>query len=104
MKIITKPRKTEQIFAPLYFNPETFQAICADAVKAGFRPALLQPRKQKEHGFEGQLVWQRKGIAKFLKFCWKYWKETQAERAVKLAELALKKKQLEEEGKKLGVG
>jgi len=99
-----KPRKTEQIFVPLYFNPETFQAVCADAVKAGFRPALLQARRQKEHDFEGQMVWQRKGIGKFLKNCWKYWQGTEAERAVKLAEHALKKKQLEEEGKKLGVG
>ena len=103
MCIITTKRKTEQIAVPIYFNPNSFQAVCADAARVGKRGVLLLPQKVKEHGFDGEKVWQRKGIGKFLKFCWQCWKDNESERLVKVAEIARKEKELLEEKKKAGM-
>lgn len=100
---ITKKRQTPQILVPVYFNPETLTAICTDAAKSEYRGVLLQPAKQKEHGFAGQLTYQTKGIGPFLKFCWRYWKNDKTSRDAQAAELRLKENEINEQKKKLGL-
>ena len=99
---MTKQRKTPQIHVPVYFNPTDFATICQDAASAGKRAVLLQPSKQKEHGFAGQVTYQRKGVGGLLKECWKYWREDKANRLSRAAELAAKKQEIEKEQRKLG--
>lgn len=88
---------------PVYFNPTTFKAVCEDAVKAGKRAVLLLPQKQKAHDFSGKMVWQRKGIGKFLKHCWKYWKDHEAELLEQKAAVLKEQRELDEKAKKLGM-
>lgn len=99
----TKKRKKDLNMTAIYFSDADFATICKDTADAGFRPVLLLPKKQKEHGFAGEMVIQRKGVSKFLKFCWKYYKDHEAERVTKLAELKTQEKLIEEQKKKLGL-
>lgn len=103
MSNIAKARKTEQIQVTFYFNPNSFHSVCEDAKKAGFRHVLLQEQVPKKNDFSGKKIWQRKGIVKFFKNCWKYWKEHEVERLTKATELARQKKELEEQQRQLGV-
>lgn len=64
----------------------------------------MQARAVKEKGFPGEMVWQTHGISTFLKTCWQFWEDHTAERKMKEAELAMKKKLIAEEEKKLGLG
>ena len=101
--MVTKKRKTEQIPVPVYFNPTTFSEIAKDAVKAGKRGVMIQDKKQVEHGFPGEYTWTIKGIGKFLKSCWLYWKRNEAERLVEQAKLLREEKELAERKKKAGM-
>jgi hypothetical protein len=96
-------RKTKQIPVPVYFNPTTFAEISEDAKKAGKRPVMILDKRQKEHGFANEFVWNIKGIGGFLKECWKYWKRNEAERLLEKAKLAQEEKELLERKKKLGL-
>jgi hypothetical protein len=99
----TKKRNTPQILVPVYFNPDTFTAICKDAASVEYRGVLLQPAKQKEHGFDGEITHQRKGVGPFLKFCWRYWKDDKTNRETKASEIKIKEQEIEAEKKKLGL-
>ena len=95
--------KKEQIRVRVYFNERTLQAIAQDAEKAGKRRVGLPLFIMKEHGFAGERLANTDGISKFLKHCWKYWKENEASRLADMAELAQRKKVLEDEMKRKGI-
>lgn len=99
----TNKRKTEQIPVPVYFNPTTFSAVCKDAQKAGKRGVMIQEKHLKAHGFANEYAYSIKGIGKFLKYCWQYWRDNEAERLAKAAEVLARDKLLQEEKKKLGL-
>jgi 2-iminoacetate synthase ThiH len=100
---MTKKRKTPQVLVPVYFNPDALTEIAKDAAEMKFRPVLLQSSKQKEHGFADEIVYQRKGIGRMLKYCWNYWKQHEAERLTEKAKLAQDERELLEKKKKLGM-
>jgi hypothetical protein len=49
------------------------------------------------------MVANRKGLAKFLKYCWKYWREAEPARLQREAELIAQKKKADDELKRMGV-
>lgn len=49
------------------------------------------------------MVANRKGIAKFLKYCWKYWQEAEPARLQETAKLKAERQRIDEELKKKGV-
>ena len=94
--------KSNLICVKVYFTPEEFADVVANAEEAKIRPLGLKLQRLKPHGFSSETIMNTKYIAKFLKFLLKQWKETKAERVARLAELAVKRKALEEEARKLG--
>jgi hypothetical protein len=95
--------QTKKIRAKVYFNEKQFQAVALDAEKAGKRRGGLQLFTQKAHGFANERVANTDGISKFLKHCWKYYVEHEADRLAAAAELAQRRKALEEEAKRKGI-
>ncbi len=87
----------------VYFSDKNYAEVVKDAEKAGKRRVGLVLWKQKEHGFANQREANTDGLAKFLKFCYGYWKDHEADRLRQLAELQDRERRLAEEKKKLGV-
>lgn len=96
----TEPKK---IRVRVYFNPKTFQAVAQDAEKAGKRHRGLQLYRQRKNGFVDQLDANTDGISMFLKHCWQYWKETEAQRLEATTALKREELELQERKKKLGM-
>jgi len=93
----------KKIRVKVYFNPKTFAEVAKDAEKAGKRRGGLQLFTQKEHGFGHERLSNTDGISKFLKFCWRYWQETERHRFEKAAELAKREEELRQEKARLGL-
>jgi hypothetical protein len=87
----------------VYFNLKDFAEIAKDAEKAGKRHGNSILFRQKEHGFSGQEVANRKGIAKFLKYCWEYWRKAEPARLEEAAKLKAERQRIDEELKKAGM-
>jgi hypothetical protein len=98
-----KIQKGKKICVKVYFNPKSFQAVALDAEKSGKRRGGLQLFTQKPHGFGHELVSNTDGISKFMKHCWQYWIDHEAERLGQAAALAQREKELQAEKKRLGV-
>jgi len=93
----------KKICIKVYFNQKNFPEVAKDAEKAGKRRGGLHLFTLKEHGFANQMVSNTDGIGKFLKFCWRYWQETERHRFEKAAELAKREQEIRAEREKLGV-
>lgn len=93
----------KKITVKVYFNPKTFAEVAKDAEKTTKRRGGLLLFTQKEHGFGHEKVANTDGISKFLKFCWKYWQETERHRFEKAAELAKMEQDIKMQREKLGV-
>lgn len=100
---INKPKKRYKgVCVKVYFNEPDFVEIAKDAEKAGKRRVGLVLFTQKSHGFQWERLANTDGIAKAMKYWWKYWQEAEPERLQKRKEAELKRQQAEEELKKLG--
>jgi len=97
------PQRKKSICIKVYVRPDLFSTLAKDAEAAGKRRKGLQLYVQKPHGFANELLANTDGIAKFLKYTWQYWKENEAARLERIAELLKKEKELQEERKKLGL-
>jgi len=86
-----------------YFNKQDFAEVAQDAEKAGIRRVGLQLYTQKPHGLANEKLANTDSVAKFLKFCWKYWVNDKASRLTKFREIAIKEEQLKKERELLGV-
>lgn len=95
--------KSVKVCVKCYFNKQDFEAIAADAVKAGVRHGGLQTWVQKKNGLADERVANTDKIPKFLKFIWRSWQQTATLRLAKAAELAKKEQELKEERAKLGI-
>lgn len=87
----------------VYINKEEFPEVAQEAEKAGKRRRGLQLYTQKKHGFQGEVQPNTDGLSKFFKFCYQSYKESEADRMVRGAELLRKEKLLQEEREKLGM-
>lgn len=93
----------KKIRVKVYFNPKTFQAIAQDAERTGKRRGGLQLFVQRKNGFMDQVDANTDGISKFLKMCWQYWREHEADRLEQAAELKRKEIEIQEQKRKLGI-
>ena len=93
----------KKIRVKVYFNEKAFSEVIAEAEKANFRRRGLQIFTQKKNGLSGELVANTDGLSKFLKFCYRYYKEHEAERLENAAIIAKAEQELAEKKKKLGL-
>jgi len=98
-----KKQKGKKICVKCYFNPTNFQAVAADAERAGKRRGGLLLFTQKPHGFANETQANTDGISRFLKHTWQYWREHETERLQEAAKLAEEERGLAERKKKLGI-
>lgn len=87
----------------LYLKPELFSEMCKEAEKAGCRRKGLQLTTQKEHGFSHERLANTDGLGKFLKYCYNYYMEHEAQRLEEAAQIKRQEMELEERKKKIGV-
>ena len=87
----------------VYFNEQKVQELVKDAEKMGFRRLGIPFKRQKPNGFANEWLANTDGIGRFLKHCWQYYKENEAERAALGAKLLFQEKELQEQKKKLGM-
>lgn len=72
---------SKKIRVKVYFNPARFKDLADDATAAGFRRGGLRLFVQKPHGFSNEVNANTDGMSRFLKECWKFWKEHREEYA-----------------------
>jgi len=92
----------KKICVKVYFNPKSFQAVAADAEKAGKRRGGLQLFTQKPHGFGHEQVSNTDGISRFLKHTWAYWCDHEKERLEEALAIAEDERRIAARKKKLG--
>lgn len=80
-----------------YFPKKMFPVLVKEAEDLGFRRRGISLYKQKPHGFAGETIEDKKGIAKTLKFYREYYLKAEPERLRKLAELGEEQKRIEKE-------
>jgi len=86
--------KPSKIKVRVYFNQDSFAEVALDAVTAQKRHGGLQNYVQVIKGGVVKEVPNTKSISKFLKFCWKYWKDDKPRRQAMEAELDAEEKRL----------
>jgi predicted RNA-binding protein YlxR (DUF448 family) len=87
----------------VYFNESEFMIVAELAQKLGKRSVYIPIKKQKPHGMADEWVANTKGIAITLKELIKYYRDMEAERTAKLADVLQREKQIQAEKAKLGV-
>jgi hypothetical protein len=93
----------KKICCKVYFNQKNFAEIAALAEKAGKRRGGLQLFTQKKNGLAGEVVSNTDGISRFLKYAAWYWRDTEASRLSRAAEIKAKERELQEEKARLGI-
>ncbi len=96
--------KGNSVCIKVYLKPELFAEMVLEAEKAGIRRKGLLLYTQKPHGFMEDKLANTDGIAKYLKFCHKYRKESEVHILEEAAELARQEKEIAERKKQLGLG
>lgn len=93
----------KSVCVKVYLNRKLFTEVAQQAEKAGKRrPGLLLFTKKK-NGFAGEMLANTDGISRFFKYCAAYYKEHEAERLAKAADLAERERDLAAEKKRLGI-
>lgn len=87
----------------VYLNKTEFKEMAADAESTKHRRVGLLLETAKPHGMAGETYSNTDGLSRFLKHTWGYWKEHQAERLEKAAELARRERELEQDKAKLRI-
>ena len=87
----------------VYLNKEEFSTMAHDAEEVGKRRVGLLLETARPHGMNGETFSNTDGLSKFLKHTWAYWKEHEAERLEKAADIARRERELAEEKKKHGM-
>lgn len=95
--------RKRKICIKVWLNEQTFPVYAEMAEKTGFRRGGLQLYTQKPHGFQNETVANTDGISKYLKFCHKYYVESEARRLAEAAEIARIEKEIQEKKKLLGI-
>lgn len=85
------------ICVQVYFPKDMFPVLVKEAEDLGFRRRGISLYKQKPHGFAGETIEDKKGVAKLLKFYRGYYLKTEPERLRKLAEIGEEEKRLARE-------
>ena len=88
--------KGNSICIRTYLRPELFAEIAGEAEKAGKRKKGLLLYTAKPHGFANEKLANTDGIAKFLKFCYDYYKKAEPARLKELADILQQEKELQE--------
>ena len=91
----------------VYFKEKEFIEASEYAKKVGLRPLRLKAIKKKPHGWANETITDTKGLAKFMKFCIKYWKDNEAYRMAAAAALEAEDKahqaEMQRKREKLGI-
>jgi len=87
----------------IYFKENEFIEIAELAKILKLRPVGLKAIKKRPHGWRQETVADTKGIAKALHYLIGYYKDTEAERVLKLAQILAQEKVLREQKAKMGV-
>ena len=87
----------------VYLKPVLFAEMAMEAEKVGKRRKGLLLYTQKEHGFSHEKVSNTDGLGRFLKFCYLYFKEHEAQRMQEFADLMQKQKELDDLKRKRGL-
>ena len=83
-----------------FLEPE-FTEIVAEAEKAKCRRVSIPITRQKHNGIDGEWVANTKGICKFMKFCYAYYRRHEADRLSEAAKITAEKQALAEREAKL---
>ena len=78
----------------IYFNEADLTSIAKDAEKAGKRKVGIPIKKQKPHGMADEWLANTDGIGRFLKYCYKYWKDEEPKRLETLAQIERQEQEL----------
>jgi hypothetical protein len=99
---LQKKRK-KQLRVKVYLTEKLFAEITEQAEKLSFRKKGLLLYTQKKHGWADEKLANTDGLAKFLKYCYTYWRDAEAKRLFEAAEIAQQEKALAEKKAKLGL-
>ncbi len=100
----TMKKKYNGVCVKTYFNRKQYLELIKDAEKSKIRRVGLLAFTQKKGGFAHEKVANTDYLAKFLKYCWKNWKETEDYRLRQKAEVLALEREIEEKKKKLRMG
>lgn len=98
-----KKKRKKQLRVKVYLTDKLFAEIIEQAEKAGFRRKGLLAYTQKKHGFADEKVANTDGIAKFMKYCYSYWKDSEYKRHEEALRIAQQEKELAEKKARLGL-
>ena len=93
----------DSICIKVYLYPALFAEIAGEAEKSGKRRKGLLLYTQKPNGFANEKLANTDGIAKFLKFCYEYYKDHEADRVRDLADILRKEQEIQELRKQKGL-
>lgn len=93
----------KSVCVKIYLKPILFAEMSDSAEKAGIRRKGLSLYTQKPHGMLDEKLANTDKLAKFFKFLYQYYKETEALRLSRAADLARKEREVADERAKLGI-
>lgn len=94
---------SKPIFVKVYFKEEDFNEVCDYATRVGIRPKGMKIMVQKPHGAPTDLITNGKGISKFLKFCFKQYKQGEANVLIEQARIRAEESALQQRKKAVGL-